>query len=82
MGIISWIIFGALIAGHYLRGWRGRFAVRMTLAGFAQMTERIPLGVLVSGAGYRNPGLLVKQATALDHLCGGRLTLGSPKANA
>ncbi len=57
------------IPGGCFEGW-------MTLAGFAQMTERIPLGVLVSGAGYRNPGLLVKQATALDHLCGGRLTLG------
>ncbi len=57
------------IPGGFFEGW-------LTLAGFAHATERIPLGVLVSGAGYRNPGLLVKQATALDHLCGGRLTLG------
>jgi ABC-type uncharacterized transport system permease subunit len=35
--VVSWIIFGALIAGHYVRGWRGRFAVRMTLAGFAML---------------------------------------------
>ena len=34
------------------------------------------MGVLVSGAGYRNAGLLVKQATALDHLAGGRALLG------
>lgn len=55
--------------GPFLEGW-------MTLAGFALVTERIPIGVLVSGAGYRNVGLLVKQATAVDHLSGGRATLG------
>ena len=55
--------------GPFLEGW-------ITLAGFALVTERVPLGVLVSGAGYRNVGLLVKQATAVDHLSGGRATLG------
>ncbi|MFN8620364.1 MAG: LLM class flavin-dependent oxidoreductase [Chloroflexota bacterium] len=57
------------LAGPFLEGW-------MTAVGFAMVTERIPVGVLVSGAGYRNPGLLVKQATALDHLSGGRAWLG------
>jgi alkanesulfonate monooxygenase SsuD/methylene tetrahydromethanopterin reductase-like flavin-dependent oxidoreductase (luciferase family) len=57
------------LAGPFLEGW-------MTAAGFALVTSRIPVGVLVSGAGYRNPGLLVKQATALDHLSGGRAWLG------
>ena len=33
-GIASWFIFGGLLAGHYFRGWRGRKAVRWTLAGF------------------------------------------------
>jgi ABC-type uncharacterized transport system permease subunit len=33
-GILSWLIFGALLAGHYFRGWRGRTAVRWTVAGF------------------------------------------------
>lgn len=32
--ILSWLIFGGLLGGHYLRGWRGRKAVRWTLAGF------------------------------------------------
>jgi len=32
--ILSWLTFGALLAGHHLRGWRGRKAVRWTLAGF------------------------------------------------
>lgn len=55
--------------GPVLEGW-------MTLAGFAAVTTRVRLGVLVSGAGYRNPGLLVKMATAADHLSGGRVSLG------
>ena len=36
-GILSWLIFGGLLAGHYLRGWRGRKAVRWVLAGFAAL---------------------------------------------
>jgi ABC-type uncharacterized transport system permease subunit len=33
-GILSWAIFGALLAGRHVYGWRGRIAVRWTLAGF------------------------------------------------
>jgi len=33
-GIASWVIFGLLLAGRALRGWRGRVATRWTLAGF------------------------------------------------
>lgn len=33
-GFISWSVFGALLAGRRWRGWRGRTAVRWTLAGF------------------------------------------------
>jgi ABC-type uncharacterized transport system permease subunit len=36
-GIVSWAIFGALLAGHYFRGWRGKTAVRWTLAGFTAL---------------------------------------------
>ena len=36
-GIVSWLIFGALLAGHYFRGWRGKMAVRWTLAGFTAL---------------------------------------------
>lgn len=32
--ILSWLIFAALLAGRHLRGWRGRQALRWTLAGF------------------------------------------------
>ncbi|MEI7841828.1 MAG: cytochrome c biogenesis protein CcsA [Gallionellaceae bacterium] len=33
-GFISWGIFGVLLLGHSLQGWRGRTAVRWTLSGF------------------------------------------------
>ncbi|HXV11845.1 MAG TPA: cytochrome c biogenesis protein CcsA, partial [Burkholderiales bacterium] len=33
-GFVSWIIFAALLWGRYVYGWRGRVAVRWTLAGF------------------------------------------------
>ena len=32
--ILAWCIFGALLMGHYWRGWRGQRAIRFTLAGF------------------------------------------------
>jgi ABC-type uncharacterized transport system permease subunit len=35
--IISWFIFGGLLAGHFVRGWRGRTAVYWTLAGFTAL---------------------------------------------
>ena len=36
-GILSWLIFAALLAGRQIYGWRGRVAVRWTLAGFATL---------------------------------------------
>ena len=33
-GVISWFIFAALLCGRHVYGWRGRVAVRWTLAGF------------------------------------------------
>lgn len=35
--IISWLIFAALLVGRFAYGWRGRTAVRWTLAGFAAL---------------------------------------------
>ena len=36
-GILSWLIFAALLGGRMLYGWRGRIAVRWTLAGFLML---------------------------------------------
>ena len=47
-----------------------------TLAYVAAKTERMTLGVLVTGVMYRHPGLLAKIVTTLDVLSGGRARLG------
>ncbi len=47
-----------------------------TLSFLAGITGRIRLGPLVTCAFFRPPGLLVKEATALDVLSGGRAYLG------
>jgi F420-dependent oxidoreductase-like protein len=47
-----------------------------TLGLLAGVTERMRLGVLVTGVMYRYPGLLAKTVTTLDVLSGGRARLG------
>jgi F420-dependent oxidoreductase-like protein len=46
------------------------------LSYLAGVTGRVKLGTLVTGVHYRYPGLLVKTATTLDVLSGGRAYLG------
>jgi F420-dependent oxidoreductase-like protein len=52
-----------------LEGWT-------TLGYLAAHTRRVKLGTLVSGVVYRYPGILVKTASTLDVLCGGRSYFG------
>jgi F420-dependent oxidoreductase-like protein len=47
-----------------------------TLGYLAAVTERVRLGLLVTGTTYRHPGLLAKTVTTLDVLSGGRAMLG------
>jgi F420-dependent oxidoreductase-like protein len=47
-----------------------------TLGYLAGRTERMTLGLLVTGVMYRHPGLLAKIVTTLDVLSGGRARLG------
>jgi F420-dependent oxidoreductase-like protein len=47
-----------------------------TLGYVAARSERMTLGVLVTGVMYRHPGLLAKIVTTLDVLSGGRARLG------
>ena len=56
-------------AGPCLEGWTA-------LAALAQATERLRLGVLVSGIHYRHPAVLANMAATLDVISGGRLELG------
>ena len=47
-----------------------------TLAAIAQHTTTVRLSALVTGNTYRNPAILAKMVTALDHASHGRATLG------
>jgi alkanesulfonate monooxygenase SsuD/methylene tetrahydromethanopterin reductase-like flavin-dependent oxidoreductase (luciferase family) len=55
--------------GPILEGWS-------VLAGWAGVTERATLGLMVGANTFRNPGLTAKLATTLDHLSNGRAILG------
>jgi F420-dependent oxidoreductase-like protein len=55
--------------GPILEGWS-------VLSGWAGVTERVTLGLMVGANTFRNPGLTAKLATTLDHLSGGRAILG------
>ena len=46
------------------------------LSALAQHTSSVRLSALVTGNTYRNPTLLAKEITTLDHVSGGRATLG------
>ncbi|TMG34320.1 MAG: TIGR03560 family F420-dependent LLM class oxidoreductase [Chloroflexi bacterium] len=48
----------------------------LTLAGWASLTRRIGLGLMVGANTFRNPALVVKMVTALDHMSSGRMVLG------
>jgi len=53
---ISWLLFGGLLLGRRLRGWRGRIALRWTLAGFvalmlAYVGSRFVIEVVLQRAG-------------------------------
>jgi alkanesulfonate monooxygenase SsuD/methylene tetrahydromethanopterin reductase-like flavin-dependent oxidoreductase (luciferase family) len=57
------------VEGPIFEGW-------LTLAAWAQATERVRLGLMVGANTFREPALTAKMATTLDHISGGRAILG------
>jgi alkanesulfonate monooxygenase SsuD/methylene tetrahydromethanopterin reductase-like flavin-dependent oxidoreductase (luciferase family) len=48
----------------------------VTLGAWAASTKHVQLGLMVGANTFRNPGLVVKSITTLDHASGGRAILG------
>jgi alkanesulfonate monooxygenase SsuD/methylene tetrahydromethanopterin reductase-like flavin-dependent oxidoreductase (luciferase family) len=55
--------------GPMLEAW-------MVIAGWAGVTQRARIGLMVGANAFRNPALVAKMATTLDHVSGGRAILG------
>lgn len=60
LAILAWVVFGALLAGRWLRGWRGAVAVRLTLAGIALLLlsyfgSKFVLEVVLGRSWYAEP---------------------------
>ncbi len=47
-----------------------------TVSGMATITSKVRLGLLVGANTFRNPGLVAKIATTVDHMSGGRAIVG------
>ena len=71
--------FDSLWVGDHLlyrgddRGERGPWDCWTTLAWLAEITERVELGPLVACTAFHPPGILARQAAAVQELSGGRL---------
>jgi alkanesulfonate monooxygenase SsuD/methylene tetrahydromethanopterin reductase-like flavin-dependent oxidoreductase (luciferase family) len=48
----------------------------LTLAAWAEATRHAKIGLMVGANTFRNPALVAKMATTLDHISGGRAVLG------
>jgi len=55
--------------GPNFEGW-------LTITAWAARTERVRIGLMVGANTFRNPALVAKMATTLDHISGGRAILG------
>ena len=55
--------------GPMFEGW-------LTLAAWAEATSNVSLGLMVGANTFRNSAVVVKMATTLDHISGGRAVLG------
>jgi F420-dependent oxidoreductase-like protein len=74
---VDWIsVWDHLYEAPPAGGTVDHFEALSTLGALAADTSRARIGCLVFCVLYRNPGLLAKAATTLDHISGGRFELG------
>src|ERR1700704_568438 len=55
--------------GPILEGW-------LTITAWAMATKRVTVGLMVGANTFREPAVVAKLATTLDHISGGRAVLG------
>ena len=67
---------GFFVWDHLLRGEAPVADPWMCLAAIALATERLRIGTMVTPLSRRRPWQVARQAATLDHLSGGRVTLG------
>lgn len=74
---------GVMIEDHFMADGRGfgaesdpRFEVTSVLAALAVATSSLRLTPLVMSATYRHPSVVANWGATIDHISGGRLTLG------
>jgi alkanesulfonate monooxygenase SsuD/methylene tetrahydromethanopterin reductase-like flavin-dependent oxidoreductase (luciferase family) len=83
----NWLLFEKLgydvtyVVDHFVfynpeTGPQPVFEGPTVLSAMLALTSRMRGGVMVAGNTYRNPGILAKIATTLDHVSGGRMELG------
>jgi alkanesulfonate monooxygenase SsuD/methylene tetrahydromethanopterin reductase-like flavin-dependent oxidoreductase (luciferase family) len=58
----------------FFEGW-------LTIAAWAQATERVKVGLTVGNNTFRNPGVVAKMAATIDHFSNGRSILGFGAGN-
>ena len=74
---VDWIsVWDHLYEAPPAGGTVDHFEAVATLGSLAADTRQARLGCLVFCVAYRNPGLLAKVATTIDHISGGRFELG------
>ncbi len=57
-------------------GQRPAFETVAIMSALALETSNVRVGCLVFSSAYRNPGIVAKAATTIDHLSGGRVEIG------